>query len=153
MRINEQKRVIKQKLVRKDINEKKAFQIFYSRLECIPQQKRSPRMQNKRPRNQYYLARTLSWYSSGQDSTTLVREMTRGTKLEGASNKRKGELLEQSNHTSTFLPPSENQPAIIYGREAAKQDWRQKSEVATPSEQKQKSRPQNKKCQIHPTSQ
>ena len=62
---------------------------------------------------------------SGQDSTILVRERTRDTKLEGAFKKRKDVLLEQSNdpnHTFTFLPAGENQPTIISKRDIGNTD-------------------------------
>ena len=42
-------------------------------------------------------------FKSGQDSTIMVGEQTRGTKLEGSYKRRKAVLLEQSNHTITFL--------------------------------------------------
>ena len=88
---------------------------------------------------------------SGEDSTILVRERSGGTKLEGAFKKRKGVVLEQSNHAIMFLPAGKKQPTIISireigkteelvnkpccPREAAKQDWRYANEVATLSEQ------------------
>ena len=88
---------------------------------------------------------------SGEDSTILVRERSGGTKLEGAFKKRKGVVLEQSNHAIMFLPAGQKQPTIISirdigkteelvnkpccPREAAKQDWRYANEVATLSEQ------------------
>ena len=65
--------------------------------------------------------------------------------------RRKGVLLEQSNHTITFLPAGRKQRRIISkrgirkteekaskpccSREAEKQDWRYANEMATPSEQ------------------
>ena len=49
----------------------------------------------------------------------MVRERTRGTKLEGAYKKKKGVLLEQSNHTITFLPAGRIQPTIISKRDVA----------------------------------
>ena len=52
-------------------------------------------------------------FESGQDSAILVRERTRGTKLEGAFKKRRGPLLEHSTHTITFFPAGSNQPTII----------------------------------------
>ena len=56
-------------------------------------------------------------FESGQDSTILVRERTRGTKLEGAYKKRKGTLLEQTNHTITFLSAGSNKSTIISKRD------------------------------------
>ena len=49
----------------------------------------------------------------------MVRERTRGTKLERAYKKKKGVLLEQSNHTINFLPAGRNQPTIISKRDVA----------------------------------
>ena len=43
-------------------------------------------------------------FDCGPDSTNFVRERARGSKLEGVFKKRKGILLEQSEHTITFLP-------------------------------------------------
>ena len=56
-------------------------------------------------------------FESGQDSAILVRERTQGTKLEGAYKKRKGTLLEQSNHTITFLPAGSNKATVISKRD------------------------------------
>ena len=59
-------------------------------------------------------------FESGQDSTILVRERTRGTKLEGAYKKRRGTLLEQTNHTITFLPAGSSESTIISKRDVGK---------------------------------
>ena len=56
-------------------------------------------------------------FESGQDSTILVRERTRGTKLEGAYKKRKGTLLEQTNHTTTFHPAGSSKSTITSERD------------------------------------
>ena len=56
-------------------------------------------------------------FESGQDSTILVRERARGSKLEGSFKKRKGVLLEQSNHTITFLPAGSNNPSVLSKRD------------------------------------
>ena len=47
----------------------------------------------------------------------MVRERSRGSKLEGAFKKRKGLLLENSNHTITFLPAGRTQSTIISKRD------------------------------------
>ena len=89
-------------------------------------------------------------FESGQDSSILVRERSRGTKLDRAFKKREGVLLEQSNHRITFLPAGKKLPTVISkrdiektvelanklccSREAAKQNWRDVNEVANPSE-------------------
>ena len=62
-------------------------------------------------------------FESGQDSTILVRERSRGTKLEGAFKKRKGVLLEQSKYTITFLPAGKKQPTIISRDTKKRQNW------------------------------
>ena len=56
-------------------------------------------------------------FESGQDSTIMVRERSRGSKLERAFKKRKGVLLENSNHTITFLPVGRTQKTIIARRD------------------------------------
>ena len=55
-------------------------------------------------------------FESCQDSTIMVRERSRGSKLEGAFKKRKGILLENNNHTITFLPAGRTQSTIISKR-------------------------------------
>ena len=45
---------------------------------------------------------TESDFESGQESTILVRERTRGSKLQGAFQKRKGILQEQYDYTIQF---------------------------------------------------
>ena len=42
-------------------------------------------------------------FESGQDSTILVHERTKGSKLEGHAKRKEEALLEQSNDTITFL--------------------------------------------------
>ena len=59
-------------------------------------------------------------FESGQDSTIFVRERVRGTKLENVYKKRKGTLLDQSQHTITFLPAGKTQETIISKRDIAK---------------------------------
>ena len=56
-------------------------------------------------------------FESGQDSTIMIRERARGSKLEGAFKKRKGTLLENSNHTITFLPAGRTASRIISKRD------------------------------------
>ena len=46
----------------------------------------------------------------------LVRERATGTKLEGDFKKKKGVLMEQSNHTITFLPAGRSEGTIISKR-------------------------------------
>ena len=43
-------------------------------------------------------------FSDEVDSTILVRERVRGTKLEGAFKKMRGKVLKQSDHTITLMP-------------------------------------------------
>ena len=56
-------------------------------------------------------------FESGQDSSVLMRRRSRGTKLEAAYKKRKGVLLENSNHTITFLPAGRSHSTIISKRD------------------------------------
>ena len=56
-------------------------------------------------------------FESRQDSTILVRERSRGSKLEGNYQKRKGVLLKQSNHTITFLPAGRTTKTLISKRD------------------------------------
>ena len=55
-------------------------------------------------------------FESGQDSTIIIRERARGTKLEGNYKKRKGVLLKNSNQTITFLPAGRTQVSDIKKR-------------------------------------
>ena len=57
---------------------------------------------------------TTSDFDSGQNSTILVRERVRGSKLERAYKKRKGVLMDQSQHTITFLPTGTNKQIIYF---------------------------------------
>ena len=57
---------------------------------------------------------------SGQDSTILVRERTRGTKLEAAYAKKRGSILKQSEHTVTFLPAGQKAAKVLSKRDVAK---------------------------------
>ena len=61
-------------------------------------------------------------FESGQDSTILVRKRTKGSKLVGAYRKGKGILLEQSNHTITFLPAGQSQTTVISKRDMGQED-------------------------------
>ena len=61
-------------------------------------------------------------FESRQDSFIRVRERTRGGKLEGAYKKRKGILLEQTDHTITFLPAGNKQSTFISKRDIARED-------------------------------
>lgn len=56
-------------------------------------------------------------FESGPDSTILVRERTKGTRLHNAYLKRKGTLLANSNHTITFLPAGRTQQTTIWKRD------------------------------------
>ena len=42
------------------------------------------------------------------DSTILVRERARGSKLESAFQKKRGRILDETDHTLTFLPERKN---------------------------------------------
>ena len=56
-------------------------------------------------------------FESGQDSAILVRERTRGSRLEGAFKKTKGTLLEETKHTVTFLPAGKGKATIMSKRD------------------------------------
>ena len=56
-------------------------------------------------------------FESGQDSAILVRERTRGSKLEGAYKKKKGTLLEETEHTVTFLSAGKGKATIMSKRD------------------------------------
>ena len=56
-------------------------------------------------------------FESGQDSAILVRERTRGSKLEGAYKKKKGTLLEETEHTVTFLSAGKGEATIMSKRD------------------------------------
>ena len=58
---------------------------------------------------------------SGQDSILLVRERVRGRKLEGPYKKRKGVLLDQLQHTITYLPAGTGQQPKLSKRDIGKQ--------------------------------
>ena len=60
---------------------------------------------------------TVDDFESGQDSTIMIRERARGSKLEGAFKKRKGTLLEHSNHTITFQPAGRTASTIFSKRD------------------------------------
>ena len=53
-------------------------------------------------------------FSEEADSTILVRERVRGTKLEGAFKKVKGKIVGESSHTITVLPKTGHQ--VIYSK-------------------------------------
>ena len=53
-------------------------------------------------------------FSEEADSTILVRERVRGTKLEGAFKKVKGEIVGESSHSNTILPKAGKQ--VVYSK-------------------------------------
>ena len=53
-------------------------------------------------------------FSEEADSTILVRERVRGTKLEGAFKKVKGQIVGESTHTITILPKTGKQ--VVYSK-------------------------------------
>ena len=56
---------------------------------------------------------TESDFESCKDSNILVRERTRGSKLQGAFQKRNEVFLEQTDHKITFLPAGKTKPTIL----------------------------------------
>ena len=61
-------------------------------------------------------------FESGQDSTIMVHERTRGSKLEGVFKKRKGALIQHGNHTIKFLPAGRTQATVICKRDVGNDD-------------------------------
>ena len=61
-------------------------------------------------------------FESGQNSSIMVRERTRGSKLEGAFKTRKGTLIEHSIHTITFLPAGRTKATNISKRDVGYDD-------------------------------
>ena len=53
------------------------------------------------------------------DSTDLVRERSRGTKLQGAFDKKAGRKLKESAQTITMLPEASNEPEMYAKRDVA----------------------------------
>ena len=54
------------------------------------------------------------------DSTILVRERARGSKLESAFQKKRGRILDETDHTLTFLPERKKKPTKWSERDMAK---------------------------------
>ena len=63
----------------------------------------------------------LSDIESGQDSTILVRERTRKTKLRPAFAKRHGKILSSTPHTISFLPAGRSSAVTLSKRDVAYQ--------------------------------
>ena len=85
-------------------------------------------------------------FSEEADSTILVRERVRGTKLEGAFKKVKGQFVGESTHTVTILPKTGRQ--FVYSkRDVAASDKKASgSKVASNSSSEQSgSQPTNKR--------
>ena len=61
-------------------------------------------------------------FESGQDSTIMVRERTRVSKIDGAFKKRNGTLIEHGIHTVTFLPAGRTQATVISKRDVGYDD-------------------------------
>ena len=53
-------------------------------------------------------------FESGQDSSILIRKRTRGSKLKSAFQKRKGILVDQTDHTIKFLPAGKTNITIQF---------------------------------------
>ena len=80
-------------------------------------------------------------FSEEADSTILVRERVRGTKLEGAFKKVKGQIVGESLHTITIFPKTGKQ--VVYSKrdmatgisKASSSRMANNSEVASPSKE------------------
>ena len=57
-------------------------------------------------------------FSPDVDSTVLISERTRGSKLEGTFKKKTAQLIGESSHTVTILP-SRGSPVVISQRDIA----------------------------------
>ena len=76
-------------------------------------------------------------FSEEADSTTLVRERVRGTKLEGAFNKVNGQIVDQSSHTITILPTTGRQ--VVYSKRDVATNVHKASSSKVPSPSKEPS--------------
>ena len=65
------------------------------------------------------------------DSTVLVRERSRGSKLEGACERKTGHILKESEHTITILPEASKKGKMYSKRDIAKLSKEQKQTIAT----------------------
>ena len=63
------------------------------------------------------------------DSTVLVREKVRGSKLEPFFSKQAGSLIRETAHTITFLPESSGAPKTVSKRDVAVATKEQKDKV------------------------
>ena len=65
------------------------------------------------------------------NSTVLVRERSRGSKLEGAFERKTGRILKESEHTMTILPEASKKEKISSKRDIAKLSKEQKKIIDT----------------------
>ena len=110
------------------------FQKSYSLFECTHQKWKITLREKYRERTEHGKKRlvinrdqfisepadfilTETDFELGQDSTVPVPERTRGSKMEGAYQKRKGNLLEQTDHTIYVLPAGKTTPTILSKRD------------------------------------
>ena len=63
---------------------------------------------------------TQSDFEEEVDSTILVRERTKGSKLEGQYKRKIGKVIEESAHTITFLPKNSKKEVVYAKRDVAK---------------------------------
>ena len=64
------------------------------------------------------------------DSTILVRERTKGSKLEGQYKRKAGKVIKETEHTITFLPKKSKKEMILSKRDVAK-DTAEKEKAGT----------------------
>ena len=70
-------------------------------------------------------------FSDEADSTILIRERVRGTKLEGSFKRVKGKIVGQSGHTITVLPKGQKGETVYSKRDVAKtKNWPSTSKMA-----------------------
>ena len=90
-------------------------------------------------------------FSEEADSTILVRERVRGTKLEGAFKKVEGQIVGESAHTITIPPKTGKQ--VVYSKgdvatgisKASSSKMANNSKVASPSKEAKRNKPQKNK--------
>ena len=87
---------------------------------------------------------TQSDFEEEVDSTILVRERTKGSKLEGQYKRKTGKVIKESAHTITFLPKN-SKKEVVY----AKRDVAKASETKLAEEQKAGLRSRSESISIH----
>ena len=87
---------------------------------------------------------TMSDFTADQDSEILVRERTRGSKLETAYKKKKGQIIAETPHTITMKERGRSLPTLFSKREVATSH-----KMATPQLNKQNTNDQSANATIN----